>query len=71
MQDLPVRKQAHSAIRDMFDNGKRAVQYQAFVQFVEVTRKVNWSEAPGMTRDSMLKSSRQKRMQQHCEEIQR
>ena len=31
--------------KDMFDNGRQAVQYQALVQFVEVTRKVNWSEA--------------------------
>ena len=30
---------------DMFDNGRQAVQYQALVQFVEVTQKGNWSEA--------------------------
>ena len=29
----------------MFDNGRQAVQYQALVQFVEVTQKGNWSEA--------------------------
>ena len=31
--------------KDMFDNGSQAVQYQALVQFVEVTQKGNWSEA--------------------------
>ena len=31
--------------KDMFDNGRQAVQYQALVQFVEVTQKGNWSEA--------------------------
>ena len=30
--------------KDMFDNGRQAVQYQALVQFVEVTQKGNWSE---------------------------
>ena len=30
---------------DMFDNGRQSVQYQALVQFVEVTQKGNWSEA--------------------------
>ena len=31
--------------KDMFDNGRQAVKYQALVQFVEVTQKGNWSEA--------------------------
>ena len=31
--------------KDMFDNGRQAVQYQALVQFVEVTQKGNWSGA--------------------------
>ena len=31
--------------KDMFDNGRQAVEYQALVQFVEVTQKGNWSEA--------------------------
>ena len=31
--------------KDMLDNGRQAVQYQALVQFVEVTQKGNWSEA--------------------------
>ena len=31
--------------KDMFDNGRQTVQYQALVQFVEVTQKGNWSEA--------------------------
>ena len=31
--------------KDTFDNGRQAVQYQALVQFVEVTQKGNWSEA--------------------------
>ena len=31
--------------KDMFDNGRRAVQYQALVQFAEVTQQGNWSEA--------------------------
>ena len=31
--------------KDMFDNGRQAVKYQARVQFVEVTQKGNWSEA--------------------------
>ena len=30
--------------KDMLDNGRQAVQYQALVQFVEVTQKGNWSE---------------------------
>ena len=28
--------------KDMLDNGRQAVQYQALVQFVEVTQKGNW-----------------------------
>ena len=28
--------------KDMFDNGRQAVQYQALVQFVEVKHKGNW-----------------------------
>ena len=31
--------------KDMLDKGRQAVQYQALVQFVEVTQKWNWSEA--------------------------
>ena len=31
--------------QDVFDNGRQAVQYQALIQFVEVTQKGNWSEA--------------------------
>ena len=31
--------------KDMFDNGRLAVQYPALVQFVEVTHKGNWCEA--------------------------
>ena len=31
--------------KDMFDNGRQALQYQALVQFVEVTQNGNWSEA--------------------------
>ena len=31
--------------KDMLDNGGQAVQYQALVQFVEVTQKGIWSEA--------------------------
>ena len=31
--------------KDMFDNGRQAVTYQALVQFVEVTQKGNWSAA--------------------------
>ena len=31
--------------KDMFDNGRQAVQYQALVQLVEVARKGNWSKA--------------------------
>ena len=31
--------------KDMFGNGRQAVQCQALVQFVEVTQKRNWSEA--------------------------
>ena len=31
--------------KDMFDNGRQAVKYQALVQFVEVTQKGNRSEA--------------------------
>ena len=31
--------------KDMFDNGRQAVQCQALVQFVEVTQMGNWSEA--------------------------
>ena len=31
--------------QDLFDNGRQAVQYQALIQFVEVTQKGNWSEA--------------------------
>ena len=30
--------------KEMFDNGRQAIQYQALVQFVEVTQKGNWSE---------------------------
>ena len=33
---------------DMFDNGRQAVQYQALVQFVEVTQNGNWSELFGL-----------------------
>ena len=45
VQYLPGRMPACSGIKDMFDNGRQAVQYQALVQFVEVTQKGNWSEA--------------------------
>ena len=31
--------------KDMFDNGRQAVQCQALVQFEEVTQQENWSEA--------------------------
>ena len=31
--------------KDMFNNGRQAVQYQALIQFVEVTQKGNWYEA--------------------------
>ena len=30
--------------KEMFDNRRQAVQYQALVQFVEVTQKRNWYE---------------------------
>ena len=31
--------------QDVLDNGRQGVQYQALIQFVEVTQKGNWSEA--------------------------
>ena len=33
--------------KDMFDNGRQAVQYQSLVQFVEVTRKDDEGDQPG------------------------
>ena len=34
--------------KDMFDNWRQAVLYQALVHFVEVTQKGNWSEVFGL-----------------------